>query len=114
MQNIAYFTQKINLGSKKMKYNVSLGRTRLTGHHGVNKLLMTEILFGTPNSKTKGSLELLLKISTENPDHDVLKWLKNVFYRSKELESEGQGNKDHAAATLTNKDISTMNTLYES
>ena len=29
---------------------------------------MTEILFGTPNSKTKGSLGLLLKISTENPD----------------------------------------------
>ena len=28
---------------------------------------MTEILFGTPNSKTKGSLGLLLKISTENP-----------------------------------------------
>ena len=28
---------------------------------------MTKILFGTPNSKTKGSLGLLLKISTENP-----------------------------------------------
>ena len=50
-----------------MKCNASLGRTRLTGHYGVNKLLMTEILFGTPNSKTKGSLGLLLKIPTENP-----------------------------------------------
>ena len=49
-----------------MKCNVSLGRTRLTGHYGVNKLLMTEILFETPNSKTKGFLGLLLKISTEN------------------------------------------------
>ena len=51
-----------------MKCNASLGRTRLTGHYGVNKLSMTEILFGTPNSKSKGSLGLLLKISTENPD----------------------------------------------
>ena len=50
-----------------MKCNASLGRTRLTGHYSVNKLSMTEILFGTPNSKTKGSLGLLLKISTENP-----------------------------------------------
>ena len=50
-----------------MKCNVSLGHTRLTGHYGVNKLSMTETLFGTPNSKTKGSLGLLLKISTENP-----------------------------------------------
>ena len=51
-----------------MKCNASLGRTRLTGHYGVNKLLMTEILFGTPNSKTKGSLGLFLKISTKNPE----------------------------------------------
>ena len=27
-------------------------------------------LFGTPNSRTKGSLEPLLKVSTENPDKD--------------------------------------------
>ena len=53
---------------QKMKCNASLGRTRLTGHYGVNKLLITEILFGTPNSKMKGSLGLLLKISTENPE----------------------------------------------
>ena len=54
-----------------MKCNASLGRTRLTGHYGVNKLLMTEILFGTPNSKMKGSLGLLLKISTENPESHI-------------------------------------------
>ena len=36
---------------------------------------MTEILFGTPNSKTKGSLELLLKISTENPGYILFKRL---------------------------------------
>ena len=50
-----------------MKCNASLGRTRFTGHYGENKLSMTEILFGTPNLKTKRSLGLLLKISTENP-----------------------------------------------
>ena len=30
---------------------------------------MTEILFGTPNSKMKGSLGLISKISTENPEY---------------------------------------------
>ena len=62
------FYAKKYIGMQNMKCNASLGRTRLTGHYGVNKLLMTEILFGTPNSKTKGSLGLPLKISTENPD----------------------------------------------
>ena len=32
---------------------------------------MTEISFGTPNSKTKGSLGLPLKISTENPGSTI-------------------------------------------
>ena len=56
-----------------MKCNASLGRTRLTEHYGVNKLSMTEILFGTPNSKMKESLGLLLKIFTENPgEQDIV------------------------------------------
>ena len=65
-----------------MKCNASLGRTRLTGHYGVNKLLMTEILFGTPNSKRKGSLGLLLKISTENPVNHVTSKFKIFPYDS--------------------------------
>ena len=63
-----------------MKCNASLGRTRLIGHYGVNKLSMTEILFGTPNSKTKGSLGLLLKISTENPASNMLILCESLFF----------------------------------
>ena len=51
---------------------------------------MTEILFGTPNSKTKGSLGLLLKISTENPEHYTTQfntlWLVSKQMQYRELQ----------------------------
>ena len=106
-----------------MKCNASLGRTRLTGHYSVNKLSMTEILFGTPNSKTKGSLGLLLKISTENPDRlrkKRLRWFSQVKHENSilrqamELEVEGRRPVSRPKKTwgkVVEKDMGKLNIL---